>query len=245
MNAPRARWAGLAAATLYLVAALVTIGTNGHRLRPIYEGIGPAAPYNWVNPPAAFKASNTRPGPVTESVDLAGAGSPAAVVTSGDGQLVISVPAGALPVSPADRSIFFSIKPLDPAKLGALPVGLFSDGNAYQLTAVVRPSGRTIDSTSKPMDAVIVTPATSIHLLQSSDGRSWAPIPDHHIPKQAAVSATVTKFGYLLAAANVPVVTRSAGGSSRVLLVVVLGIVAVLPLAAAVLWRNGRRRRAS
>ena len=239
----RSRRAGLAAvAVLYLLTALVTIGTGRHRLRPLYEGIGPAAPYNWVNPPAQFKASNNPPGPVTESVAVTGAESPQAVVTSGDGQFVVSIPAGAVAVPASDRSVFYSVTPLDPAKLGALPFGLFSDGNVYRLSAVARPSGQQVRSTSKPMDLVIETPVTSIALLESPDGKSWQHIPDHHIPKQAAVAATLTNLGYLLAAANVPVVTKPVGGSSRVILVVILGVVAVVPIVAAFFWRTRRRR---
>lgn len=233
------------AAVLYVAACVVTIGTGTHPLRPLYEGIGPAAPYRWIHPPAQFKASNNPPYPVSESVTMTPKGSPQAVITSGDGQLVLTLPAGAIPAHAGDGTLLLALTPLDPAKLGALPVALFSDGNAYHVTASYQPSGRPVELAAQPMDAVVVTPVPSAALLQSTDGQTWTRVDDHHIPNQAAVAATITQFGYYMAAANVPVVTKAVSGSTRILLVVGLGLVALVPIVAAVFWRAGRRRRAN
>ena len=245
MNAPRRRRVTLAAVGgLYVIACAVTIDVGRHPLRPLYEGIGPAAPYRWVNPPAQFRATNSFPSPVSESVNLTATGSPQVGATSGDGQVVLSLPAGAIPPRRSENVALVSISPFDPAKLGALPVALYSDGNAYRVAASYQPSAATIPAAAKPVDVVIETPVPSSALLESSDGRTWTRLVDHHIPGQAAVAATFTNFGYLLAAANVPVVVKPASGGSRVLLVVILGLVALLPIAAALIWRNGRRRSA-
>lgn len=237
---------GLALAVMfYLVAGLVTAGPEHRQLRTLYEGIGPNAPYRWVHPPPAFKATNVSPLPVSESFDLTSSGSPEEPAGSGDGQLSVVVPAGAIPASTGRTSVLISVTPIDPAKLGPLPPGLYSDGNAYRLTADYEPGRVPIPATAHPMDAVLLTPLTSVALLTSPDGRSWTRIPDQHIPNQAAVATTFTTFGYLLAAANVPVGSTSSSSNAGIVLVVGLGIAAVLLVTAALILRSDRRRRAA
>jgi hypothetical protein len=195
-----------------------------------------------VRPPLQFKFSNTVPTPVSQSFNLTAAESPPVQTGSGDGQLVLSLPAGAIPVPAHQRVVLLTVTPLDPARLGTLPVALYSDGNAYRVTASYQPGGAPIGSAAHPIDMVIETPVPSAALLTSLDGRSWTRLADHHIPSQAAVSATFTRFGYVLAAANVPVVTKPVSGGTSVVIVVVLGLAALVPLAAAVIWRWRRRR---
>jgi MYXO-CTERM domain-containing protein len=226
-----------------VVAAVATIGTGGHPLRPLYEGIGPSAPYRWVHPPPAFRSTNTPPETVTESFDLTPTGSQEEPGGSGDGQLALSLAAGAIPPSPGRNSVLLSFAPVDPAKLGPLPVGLFSDGNAYLVTAFYQPGRVPIPAPAKPIDAVIRTPVSSTALLISTDGKAWTRTPDQHIPTQAAVAATITSFGYLLAVANVPVVPPSSSSGTSIILPIGLGIASLLLLGAALLWRSDRRRR--
>ena len=232
-----------AVAAVYLVAAVATIGTGGHPLRPLYEGIGPSAPYRWVHPPPAFRSTNSAPVAVMESFDLTPTGSQQEPGGSGDGQLALTFPAGAIPPSPGKTSVLLSFAPFDPGKLGAVPVGLFSDGNAYLVTAFYEPGHVPIPAPAKPVDAVIRTPVSSTALLTSIDGRTWTRIPDQHIPTQAAVAATITSFGYLLTVTNVPVVAASSSSGTSIILPIGLGIAALLLLGAAVLWRSDRRRR--
>src|SRR5579863_10451195 len=79
-------WSGAAVALVYLVACVATMATGGHALRPLYEGIGPAAPYRWVDPPAQFKATNLTPAHASESIDLTATGSPQIGGETSDGQ---------------------------------------------------------------------------------------------------------------------------------------------------------------
>jgi len=245
------RW-GVAIAVLYLVACVATIATGAHRLRPLYEGIGPAAPYRWVAPPAQFKATNLPPAHASELIDLTASGSPQIGGETSDGQLVLTIPAGAVPASTTQRAILVSITPFDPAQLGALPTGLHADGNAYRVTMAYSPSGQPIPASAHPVDLIIETPVPSVALLSSADGQTWARIADNHIPGRAAVFATFTNLGYFLAASGVPavtepvvpVVTRPVARGPRLLLVVIVGLVAVLSATAALIWRIGRRRRA-
>jgi hypothetical protein len=244
MRLARGHRLGLAVvAAVYLAACVVILGVGHHPLRPLYEGIGPAPPYRWVNPPAQFKATNIQPIPVTQTLQLTSKGSTQTGVATPEGQLVLSFPTGAIPPSPGDTSATVSITPLDPAKLGPLPPGLYADGNAYLVEVSYRPSGTRVTAAAKPVDAIIATPVPSVALLSSPDGKTWHRIPDHHIPRQAAVATTLVAFGHLLTASNVPVVIKPVGGGSRVALVVVLGLVAAIPLVAILIWRYRRRDR--
>ena len=245
MSTQRQRLVGLAAAAgLYVIAAAITAGVGNHSLRPIYEGIGPSSPYRWVHPPSAFKSTNAQPAVISsESIGLANEQTDVFGAGTFDGQLVLSIPAGSIAPSAAQDAIEITITAKDPAKLGTLPVGVYSDGNAYLISAAYQPGQAKITESRKPIDLVIRTPVPSTELLFSSGGRTWTAIPDHHIPGQTAVASTVTSFGYILAASPIPVV---AGGTSRgnsTLVLGVLGLAAVLLLSIAVGWRVRDRRR--
>lgn len=229
------------AGALYVLAAVLTMSW-GHTVRPLYEGIGPSAPYRWVHPPPAFKSTNAAPVAVSESFDLPSGGSAEEPAGSGDGQLALTLPAAAIPPSSGNTTVLVSVTPVDPAKLGRLPAGLYSDGNAYLVTASYEPGKVPIPSAAQPVDAVLRTPVSSVALLISADGKSWVRIPDQHIPNQAAVAASFSSFGYLVAAANVVVVPRSSSSAASLVLVVGLGAAALLLLAAAVVWRGDLRR---
>ena len=232
-----------AAAAVYLIASVVTITATGHRFRPLYEGIGPSAPYRWVHPPAAFKSTNITPVAVTQTLQLTSAGSEQSGAATIDGQLVLSLPAGAIPPARSNQSVDLTITPVDPVKLAPLPPGLYSDGNAYRITAVYQPTKTAIPAAAKPIDAVLRTPVSSAALLASTDGKSWVRVADQHIPTQAAVATTFTNFGYLLAAANVPVVTGSSSSSTNIVLLAGLGLAAIAAVTVSLLWRADRRRR--
>jgi hypothetical protein len=232
----------IVAAAVYLVSAVATIGTSSHPLRPLYEGIGPAPPYRWVRPPPAFKATNIAPIAVSQTSTLTSTGSIQTQISTTDAQLALSLPAGAIPPSPSHSALRLGITPVDPAKLGQLPPGLYPDGNAYRVSASYQPNQQPIAEAVKPIDGILRTPVPSVALFTSVDGQTWSRLVDHHIPGQAAVATTFTKFGYLLAASNVPVVTRSSSRATTIWLVVGLGVVAVLLVAVLLLRRSGRLR---
>ena len=45
---------GLGLAVAYALVCLTTLRVTGHDVRPLFEGIGPSSPYEWVNPPKEF-----------------------------------------------------------------------------------------------------------------------------------------------------------------------------------------------
>ena len=243
-------WWGVAVAAVYIVACVATMATGTHPLRPLYEGIGPAAPYRWVDPPPQFKAANLTPAQSREAIDLTPSGSPQIGGETGDGQFVLTLPAGAVPASTTESGIVLSIIPFDPARLAAVPDGLHPDGNAYEVTMSYAPSGQPIRVSDHPIDAIIETPVPSVALFTSPDGQTWTRIVDQHIPGRAAIYATFTDFGYFLTAYGVPpvaqpvapVVTRPASHSSKALLVIIVVLVALIPAVVAVWWRIRQRR---
>ena len=121
-----------------------------------------------------------------------------------------------------------------------MPPGLYADGNAYLVTASSQPGATAIADAAQTIDGVIETPAPAKTVLLSADGRSWTPIPTHHIPGRAAVATTFSRFGYVLAAADVPVIpsTTVGTGSGGVLLPILLGLAALVAVTAAILWRR-------
>src|SRR4051812_35926875 len=65
---------GAVLAVAYIGVAVATAGVSGHSVLPLYEGVGSAPPYQWVNPPAAFKTGNVVPKPNTTKVPLGAKG---------------------------------------------------------------------------------------------------------------------------------------------------------------------------
>ena len=234
-----------AVAGVYLLAAALTATTSGHPVRPLYEGIGPAPVYRWVDPPRQFKATNIPPIAGTQTILLTSSGSPQAGSASLDGQLILNLAAGSFPRLDGDTTVELTINPEDPARQGALPAGLFPDGNLYLVTASYEPSHEAIPGAAHPIDAVIETPAPATTVLLSTDGKTWLPLPTHHIPGKAAVATTFSQLGYLLAAANTPV-DVNAGRSSgwpvwRYLLPILLAVVVLVVVGAALVWRRRNR----
>jgi hypothetical protein len=233
------------AITVYLSAYLLTVGTSNHALRPLYEGIGPAPAYRWVNPPRAFAANNVAPHFTTQLVHLGPTGSPLVGVSSGDPQLVLNLPAGAIPPSPGDTTASVSIRPLDPARLSPPPAGLFADGNAYQVVIQYVASGKPLTDLAVAGDAVLTAPAPGVTMLFSPDGAGWQRLPVSQINGGTTVAAAFRQPGYFLGAATVDVLGTAGTGSGKhssiVGLAVFIGLAAALLVLAPLLYFRSRR----
>src|SRR5436190_1690588 len=101
------------------------------------HGGGPvnAAPYRWVHPPAERAVGNVPPTGSVVDVAVGELGTGAASVGSSDLQLIASLPSGAIAPTAGASVVSFTVSPVDPAGLGAVPNGLHADGNAYSLAA--------------------------------------------------------------------------------------------------------------
>jgi len=188
--------AGLALAAVYVAVLALTAG--GRRTLPLYDGFAPPPRYQWVNPPAPFVAGNRVPGPKRTEVTLGAGGSAQEGFSSDDGQLVVNLPAGAIPSGPPTAAV--TITPVDPATLGPLPGGATADGNAYRVEITYAPAGPAVATLAAAGSALLTVPQTPEKVFGSPDGHDWTQI--ELVPvDNSRLSFRVTSAGYVLASA--------------------------------------------
>ena len=191
---PRRIGLGLAVVAAYVVVALVV---NGPAVRPLFDSLGPAAPYRWVNPPAAFAATNQKPDSHTQSLPLGKGGSTAATISTGDGQASVIFRDAAFPPRSGETAVVIKIEPLDPATIGAVPRGLRYDGNAYSMTATYKKSGA--DATpSSAATIVLEFPLVATKLLRRDDA-VWTDLKATPVATSLQIFATSAKLGTFVA----------------------------------------------
>lgn len=186
---------GVALALVYVVLAVA------YNTRPLFDGFAPPTPYNWVNPPREFRSGNVVPKPSSVEVALGPAGSAQGGGSSSDGQVILSVAAGAYPAHPPDAKVVVQINPVDPAVLAAPPAGLLADGNAYRLDFTYEPSKAPVTMLAAPADIFLVVPEPAQTLLFSPDGRTWENLPFRPVPDPTQIGGAIDRPGYLLAVA--------------------------------------------
>jgi hypothetical protein len=234
--------AGVGIAVLYLAGAALSGRASLLARRPLLDGLAPPVPYRWVKPPPDLAASNKQPASLRFSVKLSATGSQLGAFSTSDGQLNLVLSEGAVPASPGQTSVAFSVDPVDPATLGPPPPGLLLAGNAYRIQASYQPSGDEVEALGGQSSVGLVYPllATAVadpgghQVLSSADGRAWEALPSTDTPGTHQVSARLARTGYVQVG-----VAQSAGGSggdsrSRVLLLA-SGVAVVIVLAAVAL----------
>jgi hypothetical protein len=238
---------GLALVALYALVAALTGLLGAHRVRPLFDTIGPAPPYQWVNPPPQFAAGNVKPKPMTYDIPLAQTKTTPLGVSSSEAQLVLNLPAGAIPAHGADTTVHIVITPLDPATLAPLPpqLGLRPDGNAYRAELTYKPSGQPVDNITSPGNVFVVVPLPGHGIAFSPDGTSWQLLDSQPVGGQSAMGAVFRQPGYYMGAAKPSAATQTTkkGGSSTTVIAVVG--VAVLALALVALPAGVRLLRGS
>jgi hypothetical protein len=246
MTKRRALAVGLTLVATYLLATGITMRTGGHHVRPLFDAVGPAAPYQWVNPPPEFAAGNTKPHPDTFSVGVGIQGSPPSGVTSRDGQVILNLSSQAVPAHGSDSRAAIVIAPLDPAKLGALPTGRAADGNVYRITITYSPSNQALNALAIPGNVVLEVPAPATEMLFSGDGKTWETLVSQSVGGTAGIGAPFSRTGYYVGALP----GTSTGGSSSksnngsVIVVVLITVAVALALGfAPKVFRGVRRRR--
>ena len=195
-----ARIWGLAAGILLVVAACGSVALGLLAGIPAFDGLAPPPAYRWVHPPSELRAGNRPPAPASATVPLTDTGSAAALVSTPDDQVQVSIPAGAFPPAAGQNALEVSIQPLDPAQVPAPPAGMAIQGNAYRITVAAVPSGAT-PTAVQPVDVTLRYPvdATSVIL---SDGAGWQVLPTTLESAALAVDATTTRFGIFAAAST-------------------------------------------
>lgn len=222
---------GLALVSVYLGGTLLTARLTGRAARVLYDGFAPPVPYQWMSPPKELRPGNVVPEPKTDRVDLGPDGSPRRSVGSADGQLVLNLAAGAVAPAESQTAVAFTLTPLDPSALGALP-RLAPDGNAYRVDATYEPSGRDVGAFASPVNVLIVVPQPADTLFASADGQAWQPLETAGITSTSS-AAPASGPGYFLAGAAETLPARGGGPSDATR---TLAAVAVTALLAVALW---------
>lgn len=236
-----ARWLGAGLVAAYLLVASLTMVVSGHRVLPLFEGIGPPQPYRWVKPPAQFATGNVKPSVATTDVPVAAATS----FSTLDGQLVASVSAASMPAHGTDPRVHVVITPLDPSTLGPLPAPLAPDGNAYRLQLTYEPSGTPVPPFGTPGDLVMTAPHAPVSLLFSADGRTWQRLSTQLIAGGTTAGAPFSRTGWFVAGYRPTSSLTTVGGGGGVSAVVggAIGAAAgaVLLGVVALVWRRRNR----
>ncbi len=241
------RWkVGAAVAAGYVAVALATLGLSGHRILPLFEGVGPPTPYRWVHPPPRFAASNVAPVAVSTPIAFNGAESEPVVPQTPDVQFAVTLSQGALLARGDDRSAQIALTPLDPATLGAVPPGLAADGNAYRVTITYEPSGTPVTSLALDGDVFMITPHRAKVMLYSADGRTWSKLITQSLGSPTDIGTVFSRPGWYLAGALPSVVNGSgSGGSGTITIAVIVAVAAAALGTLATLIRRRRRGRGS
>jgi hypothetical protein len=240
VSAPRRRLAvGLVVTLAY---AAVALWAWGPPVRPLFDGIGPAQPYRWVNPPAAFAPTNQPPGNATHTVLLTAVGSDAASIsTSPDAQAAIILKEGTFPPRKGETAVVVKIDPLDPATIGPPPAGMRYDGNAYRFIAAYKKSGIEPPLT-QPATVVLTFPLVATKLLRR-DGNVWTDLTASPVATSLQIFANTTKLGVFVAVGP-PLNTKlPSKGTFPAALVISLGAAAAAVVAGLFARLRGRRRR--
>jgi hypothetical protein len=222
---------GAVVLALYVLVSLATLALSHQHVRPLFEGIGPNAPYQWVNPPKAFAATNVTPHPTETDIPLGPSGIPQAGATSSESQLLLNLPAAAIPARAGATTVHVRITPLDPGKLGPAPAGLKPDGNAYRVDLTYRPGNEPITTLAKPGNIIMVLPDPGVTLLFSTDGLAWERLPTQQVGGPANLGSTFSRPGVYLGAeppGSSP--SKSSGGNGGVITVAAITVALALVL---------------
>jgi hypothetical protein len=222
---------GFGLAGLYAVAVAGTGLVADRPARPLFDAIGGAIPYKWVNPPWYVGSTNIRPGASSTDIPFENGTSPLIGVNSDDAQIILNLPQGALPPNGADTAVRASFTPLDPKKLAKPPGGMRPDGNAYRVEMAYRPSGNPVRQVTTSGNVVMVVPDEAEKMLFSSDGKSWDELPTQLLGDPNTVGSAFNTPGYYLVGTTLPefVNPNQDEGRKRVLgIAMIVGALALL-----------------
>jgi hypothetical protein len=240
------RWNGGALVLLvYLLAALGTLTVaSRHHLLPLFEGVGPPARYEWVNPPAEFAVGNEKPVASALDIPLTGPEEPSSA-TSPDGQFVVNLPENAFGSHGSDTRVHTVITPLDPGKLGRTPAGLVPDGNAYRIEFTFEPSGAPVTTLALPGNVIISSPHGAVAMLYSPTGASWKELQTQMVSAPTIVGGTISAPGVFLVGTTsghlTPTITVSKNKGTAFIAGVVIVAAAILGLIAVLVVVRRRR----
>jgi len=230
----RSSRAALAWGTVLIVVWAALAAWSGHlsplaRL-PLLDGLGPAAPYRWVNPPADLAADNQPPSSGEFTLPLDGDGVRGEVLITSDNQVTVIVADGAVGPRPGETSVRLSVEPLDAATLPPPAGGLETFGNAYSLSATYEPSGTPVEKLGGEIDLILLYPVTpnvhaATHTMLRQAGDGWKDLESTDSVAQQQVQAKIPDLGDFVVAgvpAPSPVAPAESGGGQNTTAIVLL-----------------------
>jgi hypothetical protein len=246
----RALAVGIGIVIAYAVLAAWSGSLSPLARGPLLDGLGPVN-YRWVAPPPELETTNQRPSAGRFTLPLTKRGVGTQVVFTSDSQVTVVIDEGAIGPARGQRSVELSVDPVDPAELAPLGGDLAVFGNAYRLGATYRPSDTRVGDLERPIQTILVYPATStLHantheLLFSPDGETWEALETTDSPAQQQAEAMMPSLGYVVVAGVPSRITTSpsapAGGTPpvAVALLVTAGIVLVIGIGLLIRSRAG------
>ena len=245
MSTARKRIAiGVVVVATYAVMALVV---SGPAVRPLFDSLGPAAPYRWITPPTAFAATNQRPDSHTQTLPLGKGGSSAATISTGDGQASVIFRDGAFAPKSGETAVVIKIVPSDPIPIGPAPAGFRYDGNAYTFTATYKKSGA--DATPTSAATIVLEFPLVATKLYRRDGAVWTDTKATPVATSLQIFSTSLRLGTFVAAGpplNGKIPKKSNFPTALVISVAAAFAAVVAGLVARLRARNRRdQRRAS
>jgi hypothetical protein len=183
-----------------------------------------------------------KPHGVTRDLPLTATGSGLTSISSGDAQVVVNIPDGAVPPKPGDTGVSVRFEPLAPKGLAPPPTGLRADGNAYRVTFAYAQSGQALDAVAKPGNIVMGLPEPGVAILWSADGKRWEKLAVQPVGGPTTLGTRFERTGYYLGAASPTTGGGKASSTGRIIAVVaiVVGVAVALGLGP-VLVRRWRR----
>jgi hypothetical protein len=212
---------------------------------PLLDGVAPVN-YRWVSPPPELDSSNQEPSSGQFELPLREGAVGTQVLFTADSQVTVVIDEGSIGAPATQRSVELVLEPVDPAELAPPGGDLAVFGNAYRVNATALPSRDRIGEFERPIQAILVYPATStlhanIHeLLFSPDGATWESLETTDSPGQQQATADLPGPGYVVVAGVPAQISPSpseagSGGASgtpplAVALLVAAGVVLVVGL---------------
>lgn len=189
MSGRRLAW-GAVPAALYVTLALAMVGA-GRPVLPLFDGVGPAEPYRWVDPPDDAATPGQTPLPGRSSFPLEP--NSAVTVISEDGQAQASALTENLVLPKDEREVVATLTPLDPETIGPPPQGQRFDSNAYEVEMVYEPSGDPVELTGEV--TVLLRYARHGTMLRLWTGSAWEPLETTVLAGTLQVFANPTEIG--------------------------------------------------
>lgn len=233
------RLAGAAVVVAYAIAASISGSLSPLARLPLLDGVHQAEPYNWVQAPEGEAGSGAPPQDLSERIELAANGNPQTAIATGDGQVSVDIPEGAIKPAEGRRQAELKIEALNPSGYAPPPAGYVFRGNVYRIALRDVPGGAGIQTLTSDGLLVMSYAAPTERLLTathdivfSSEGQNWTILGAEDQHGTQKVSAPFLDIGYYAPVAKVPEdepEEESGGGFPWLILLVV-------PVAAAVVF---------